>query len=52
MTLACLYLNLELSICELQRNGYVLLVYPFIILNHNSIQRNDTEIFPLNNADT
>ena len=43
---ACLYLNLELSLCELYCNGYVL--YPFIRLNHSSIQRNDRKIFPLN----
>jgi len=46
MTLACLYL--ELSLCELYCNRYVL--YPFIRLNHSSIQRNDSKIFPLNNS--
>jgi hypothetical protein len=46
ITPACLYLKLELSLCELNCNGYVL--YPFIRLNHTSIQRNNRKIFPLN----
>jgi len=50
MTLACLYLNLELYLCKLYCNGYVL--YLFIRLNHSSIQCNDRKIFPLNNVDT
>jgi len=49
MTPACLYPNLELSLCELYCNGYVL--YPIIRLTHCSIQRNDRKIFPLNNSD-
>jgi hypothetical protein len=50
MTPACLYLNLELSLCELYCNGYV--VYQFLRMSQSSIQRNDRKIFPLNNADT
>jgi hypothetical protein len=50
MTPACLYLHLELSLCELYCNGYVL--YPFIRLNHSSIQRIDRKIFQLNDEDT
>jgi hypothetical protein len=45
MISACLYLNLELSLCQLYCNGYVL--YPFIRLNHSCTQRNDRKIFHL-----
>ena len=48
MTPACMYLNLELSLCKLYCNRHVL--YPFIRLNHSSIRRNDSKIFPLNNS--
>jgi len=48
MTPASLYLHLELSLCKLCCNGHVL--YPFIRLNHSSIQRNDSKIFPLYNS--